>query len=152
MKDNASLVLSLISFFWSAFTYLLTRRDTARKAVLDRKPALVFVYDGAVGWILRNVGSGPALNIVVAQKLTRTTKEWCNPVRVPPLSKDGKFDLEWLQHVNTTGLGATYTDSANIPYSSTCGKDLNVTHEGAVFGPFEESIIKAHWDNPSRVE
>ena len=70
-----------------------------------------------------NIGGGPALNVLVAQK--KMGGEWFNPVRVPPCQEDGEFILRWLDHVNTTGLGATYTDFEDRPYTSTCGDDLS---------------------------
>jgi hypothetical protein len=74
--------------------------------------------------------------------------EWFNPVRVPPLSRDGKFVLQWLDHVNTTGLGATYTDTEQLPYTSTCGNDLSKTLDGTLFGPWAEPMIGRHWNQP----
>jgi hypothetical protein len=96
--------------------------------------------------VLKNIGSGPALNILVAQK--RVGGEWFNPVRIPPLSKDGEYIPTWLGHVNTTGLGAIYSDSEGKPYTSTCGNDLSQVFEGAKFGPWKESDIGRHWNQP----
>jgi len=145
-KDIISATLSVTALFVSALAFALNYRHTRRAAVLGRKPVLVFEYDGNRGWVLRNVGSGPALNIVVAQK--RVRGEWFNPVRVSPLAKDGRFVLRWLGHVNTTGLGSTYTDSENCAYTSTCGNDLSRVHEGVLFGPWEEAQIGRHWNHP----
>jgi hypothetical protein len=110
---------------------------------------LVFLYDGARGWILRNVGNGPALNVLVAQKKEGT---WFNPVRVPPLSKETEFIPLWLDHVNTTGLGAIYTDSEGVWYTSTTGNDLTQVFDGLRFGPWEEPEIGRHWNHPTYVE
>jgi len=104
-KDTIAIVLSFAALVVSVTTFALNYRYTRRSAVLSRKPVLVFEYYGERGWLLRNVGSGRALNVVVAQK--RVGGEWFNPVRIPPLAKDGQFLLAWLGHVNTTGLGAT---------------------------------------------
>lgn len=127
-------------------TFALNYRHTRRVAILGRKPVLVFLYDNDRGWALKNIGSGPALNIVVAQK--RVGGEWFNPVRIPPLPKDGEFIPVWLHHVNTTGLGATYTDFENKPYTSTCGNDLSQVFEGIRFGPWNDAEIGRHWSQP----
>lgn len=145
-KDLVTATLSSTALLLSVVTFALNYRQSRRTAVLTRKPVLIFEYDGDSGWTLRNVGAGPALNVIVAQK--RVAGEWFNPVRVPPLSKDGKFVLRWLNHVNSTGLGATYTDTEQLPYTSTCGNDLSETFDGTLFGPWPEPITGRHWNQP----
>jgi hypothetical protein len=96
--------------------------------------------------ILRNVGNGPALNVLVAQK--RIGGDWFNPVRVPPLAADGSFVPTWIRHVNTTGLGATYIDVDGRKYSSVTGNDLTEMHSREIFGPWKEADIGKHWNQP----
>jgi hypothetical protein len=143
-KDLVTAVLSSTALLVSVVTFALNYRQSQRSALLARKPVLVFEYEGNIGWTLRNVGAGPALNVVVAQK--RGGGEWFKPVRVPPLSKDGKFTLQWLNHVNDTGLGATYTDTEQMSYTSSCGNDLSKTFDGTLFGPWPEPEIERHWN------
>ena len=142
-KDTVSAVLSSLALIVSILTFTLNYRFARRAATVARKPVLVFEYDGASGWVLKNVGSGPALNTIVAQKQVKGA--WFNPVRVPPLAKDGKMVLSWLGHVNTTGLGATYSDFEEVTYTSTCGNDLSQVFQGAHFGPWAEDQIGRHW-------
>jgi hypothetical protein len=149
-KDIISAILAATALIVSLLTFALNYRFTRRSAVLGRKPVLVFEYDGMNGWILRNVGVGPALNILVAQK--RVGGEWFNPVRVPPLSKDGQMLLRWLGHVNSTGLGATYSDFEGRAYTSTCGNDLSKVFDGPRFGPWSEDRIGQYWNQPIYVE
>src|ERR1700733_5358698 len=99
-KDMITTALSATALIVSVFTFALNYRHNLRAAVLSRKPVLVFTYDGRRGWILKNVGSGPALNVIVAQC---KNNQWFNPVRIPPLAKDAEFVPIWLGHVNTTG-------------------------------------------------
>jgi|SRR5712672_193882 len=146
-KDIISAVLAATALVVSVLTFALNYRYTRRATVLARKPVLVFEYDGYRGWLLRNVGAGPALNVIVAQK--RVGGGWFNPVRVPPLSKDAVFVLTWLGHVNNTGLGSTYSDFEAATYTSTCGDDLSTVQEGAIFGPWNESQIGRHWKQPT---
>ena len=115
-------------------------------------PVVTFEYDGRRGWLLRNVGNGPALNILVAQKHVRGSErgKWFNAVRVPPLGCGAEFHLTWLGHTGDAGLGVLYDDFASSAeggrsYTCTCGNDLSQICVGRTFGPFEESEIQAHW-------
>jgi hypothetical protein len=96
-----ALVVSVASFVIS----FLAARATERRA---RMPVLVFVYTFEKGWKIRNVGNGPALDVVVAQK--EVGGDWFEPRRVPPMGRDHELVLEWIGHDNEHGLGATYSD------------------------------------------
>jgi hypothetical protein len=132
----AALVVSLITF---AMNYQFTRRST----VLNRKPVLVFLFRKD-DWLLRNVGNGPAMNVVIFQM---EEKEWIKPVRIPPVAKDGEFILHWVKH-NVYGLGARYCDPENLPYSSTCIKDISRTQEGHIVSVLEDSKTLRYWQLP----
>jgi hypothetical protein len=58
-----------------------------QSAITGRKPVLTFAYDDKTGWVLQNIGNGPALNVIVAQK--EIGGQWFNPVRAPPVSMGG---------------------------------------------------------------
>lgn len=143
---DASDALSAIAVVVSLVTFGLSHLHDRRSAILDRRPVLVFEYGGNRGWILRNVGSGPALNPVVAQE--KAGGVWFNPVRIPPLAVGTEFIPQWLSHVNTTGLGVLYDDTEGRKYSATCGNDLSRVFEGYRFGPWKEDEIGRHWDHP----
>ncbi len=140
---DAKTFLAAVAILVSVCTFGLSFWFTWRASIAVKRPVLVFVYDGSIGWLVRNIGGGPALNIVVAQR--RVGGEWFNPVRVPPFARDSELVLRWLGQVNTTGLGATYTDYEGRPYTSTCGDDLSLTFRGTRFGPWPEQMIGHHW-------
>jgi hypothetical protein len=140
-------VLSVIALVTSVVTFFISRRAADRAEQRGRMPVLAFVYDESRGWILRNVGRGPALNIIVAQK--RPGDGWFAPVRVPPLANDGEMLCPWLGHVNDTGLGATYTDLLGSDdgawYTMTCADDLVQVREGRQLPAWPESAVGRHW-------
>ena len=109
----AAIIISLISFALSFLQNLRSERSHIR-------PMLAVVYDGETGWRLRNIGNGPALNIVVAQR--RRDEEWIRPVRIPPLQAGTDFHLKWLGHDNVDEIGTAYEDFQGREYSSTCEK------------------------------
>lgn len=143
-KDVLSPGIAAFAFLISVLAFRLNKQVAA----LSRKPVLVFIYDNTRGWILKNVGSGPALNVIVAKR----RDEWFCPVRVPPMGKDAEFIPLWLDHVNDVGLGATYTDSENKPYTSITANDWTKMYEGTRFGPWrDEQKIGRHWEeNPCK--
>jgi hypothetical protein len=138
-----ALVVSVASFVIS----FLAARATERRA---RMPVLVFVYTFEKGWKIRNVGNGPALDVVVAQK--EVGGDWFEPRRVPPMGRDHELVLEWIGHDNEHGLGATYSDFLGAAedhrrgrYTVTCGNDLNRVRRGTHLPRWKESRIRAYW-------
>jgi hypothetical protein len=146
LANLLSVIIALVALVFSVVSFLLSYDLSRRSAITGIKPVLVFEYDGSTGWILGNVGNGPALNVLVAQK--KVSGGWFNPVRVPPLAAESSFVPAWLGHVNTTGLGATYTDIDGREYSSVTGNDLTTISDGKAFGPWSEVEIGKHWDQP----
>jgi hypothetical protein len=122
-----ALAVSLVSFL---ITFTSDRRAERRA----RMPALVFVWDLAKDqWVVRNIGNGAAIDVVVAQrvigddpkashKVVDCTRDadtelllpegsWYAPVRIPALGQDTQFLLWWLpKKQQIFGLGARYYD------------------------------------------
>jgi hypothetical protein len=109
--------MPVLQFFWSAPT-------TAIKSDTDEE-----------GWILRNVGAGPALNVIVAVA-DRTAlrpgvrEEWRNPVLIPAIPEGGRIVLRWLGDASETALGSSYTDSRRYFYTTKCGDDVSAFFVG----------------------
>jgi hypothetical protein len=143
-KDAVAILALVVSLGSLAFTVFKGRYDQ----IIGVKPALVFVYDHETGWQIQNIGAGPALNILVAKKedgINSMTGDWMQPVRLPPLKKDGVFSLHWDPHNNTHGLGATCEDMWARSYTTTCGRDLNRIRRGLHLRTWNEREIKAEW-------
>jgi hypothetical protein len=146
--------ISIAAILLSAVTFGLSYRASGAAERRARIPVLVFVYDGPRGWLLRNVGNGPALNIEVAQKVVRGERagSWINPVRVPPVGRDKEALLSWLGDDSSHGLGAVYEDflsadegAAGRIYTVTCGNDRNAIKPGRHLPEWPESEIVAQW-------
>lgn len=150
---SISVVISVVALVLSATTFGVNLWVGHRAAVRARKPVLVFVDDPGAGcWTLQNIGNGPALNVIVAQ---RQDGEWFNPVRARPLAKDQVLALGWLGRVNGTGLGAGYTDAEGQLYTSTVGGEVLRTYEGRRLPDWEAeerrtgtALMRRYWEAP----
>jgi hypothetical protein len=131
-----ALVVSVISLVASSLLSMRTLRANI-------KPVVAVVYDGERGWIINNVGNGPALNIVVCQQLTG--RRWVHPVRVPPMPVQGTFRLLWLENDNVHAIGVGYEDLHGKKYSSICANDLTTVRKGSGFPRWGENEIGRHW-------
>ena len=130
------LIISGLSLGVSFLSFHLT-------AVRSIKPVLTIEYRNDTGWSLRNVGNGPALNVIVAQR--HSEGEWFNPVRVSSLAHDSETRLHWLDHTNIKWIGATYTDIDGRQYSSMTSEDLTTVQTGNAFPHWREQDIQKPW-------
>ena len=126
--------------------------EQGRSRLRGRMPVLVFEWQPN-GWVLHNVGSGPALNVIIAQGrgdpprkgilLQRGVHEpWFNPVQLPPLARDAQHPLSWI--VEESGLGATYADALGASYTAKCGNDRSIMFDG-VHLPVWQDGVRPHW-------
>jgi hypothetical protein len=127
-------VVSALALVVSFFGYRLT-------AVRGVKPVLVIVYRES-GWQVKNIGNGPALDVIVAERPEGGT--WAHPMRVPPLAKDAELDLV-LDDPNVKWIGARYSDIDGRVYSSECSEDLTRVVEGDRFPHWPDQQILRDW-------
>jgi hypothetical protein len=145
-NDELISVLALtVSMFFVAISIWNARRARVRAV----QPVLVFQYDSTEGWLLQNVGNGPAIDVVVAERLPG--HQWAHPVRIPPLSRDGRFRLRWLDHTNVTQLGVACSDADGQHYSSVCARDRTTIQRGRCMPTWSDDEIGVHWNPPARL-
>jgi hypothetical protein len=73
---SAATVIAIVSVAIAGTSFFVNFWIGQRAAVRARKPVLVFVDDPERQcWVLQNVGNGPALNVLVAQ---RESGRWFN--------------------------------------------------------------------------
>ena len=141
---TASFLISVFALVLSALSFAVNLWVGRRATIRGRKPVLVFIDELDASWTIRNIGNGPALNVLVAQ---RQSGQWFNPVRVRPLAKDQTEPLAWLGGANDTGLGAMYSDSEGMKYTSTLGNEVAVSYEGHRLPNWKaESEIRRYWE------
>lgn len=114
-------LLSLASLCFSAAALYISIN-----AFIDAKrPILVFERIDA-GWILKNVGNGPALNVEFAEG--DFNGKWVEPFKLPSISKDGSFQFPKLTVAGR--LGVKYADFNGKLYSSDCTNYITKIQKG----------------------
>jgi hypothetical protein len=135
--EKLPLLISCLALGLSFLGYRLT-------AVRNVKPALVFAFSLDAGWTLRNIGNGPAMDPVVAQR--QDGGEWTYPVRVPPLEAGAMVSLHWLKYSNVRWLGVTYADIDGRAYLSTSVNDRTTISRGNQFPSWQGDSICRSWE------
>jgi hypothetical protein len=151
---NTAILISVASVAIAFASLVVNFVLNHRAAVRARKPVLVFV-DESRTWVLRNVGNGPALNVLVAQRDTNK-KTWFNPVLVPPFAKDTSIALTWIDVASDPGLGASYEDFESRRYTATLGAEIARSYDGDrlprwnMAGSIWEAEVKRYWELSNR--
>ena len=97
--------VSAIALVVSVGSFGLSYNLSHESAITSVRPVLVYQFDERKGWSVRNVGNGPALDVIVAMKKDDKA-DWTQPMRIPPLAKDGEFNLnKWDIYNNARTLG-----------------------------------------------
>jgi hypothetical protein len=163
MAIDAGDAIAGFALLFAIISFLLSFYSTSVAGRRARMPALVFVFDLTHRqWVLRNVGNGPALDVVVAQRTKGMAGQWYRPVRVPPLGKDDQFLLWWLESSRDFGLGARYHDmvvgdsrALRHVYVTRTGDDISRIYQGhrsrrIDMPQWQDSDIQRHWQIEQR--
>lgn len=146
MLDWLSVVIAAIALVVSVIVFFDHRSREARAARLARRPALVFSWDGdTLRWTLSNIGSGPALDVVILQRIEGS---WQHPLRMPEMAVDAANTVprRWYEawHDNP-GLGARYRSITGEEYATMTGDDRSEIVSG--WGELSPGAapIEPHW-------
>lgn len=146
MLDVVSVLIAGIALVVSLIVYFDNRIRQIRAARLARKPALVFAWDrDQLTWMLSNIGSGPALDVVILQRIEGS---WCHPLRMPEMAVDDSITVprRWCEHWHKNpGLGACYRSITGEEYATKTGGDYSVITAGWGNLRSDEARIEPHW-------
>lgn len=133
--------LSIFALVVSTVSFFISYRHSRATFIADIKPILVVAYD--YGWTLRNIGRGPAMNIIIATK--DQEGKWVHPHRLPALASEAGLRLPFLSSsFPLAGIGVSYNDFKNRPYTSIYEKDhLTQILDGNSFPAWKEEEIQA---------
>lgn len=136
------LVISIIALFVAGVSVVVSfyfSRLTSKTSVF---PVLVFVYDKEHGWEIRNVGKGPALNVIVAQS---NGENWDMPTSCYPIDAGDNLKIPWVGH-DPYQLGVSYCDAHNRCYTSICKDDLTRISNGVRLPQWDKKDIIRQWE------
>jgi hypothetical protein len=141
MSFDARDILAWIPVLVSVIAVFVAKRAVTRSL----RPVLVFVCEVRDKvWCVQNVGTGPALDVLVAEK-DRDEQPWARYKRVPPLPRDGKIRLGSAPSF----FAVTYHDAENNAYSTICSGYRNRLQRGHVFDEPDENQIAIYPQLPT---
>ncbi|GJQ57918.1 MAG: hypothetical protein D8M57_04110 [Candidatus Scalindua sp. AMX11] len=118
MHIDIKLLFSGISVAVSMTAITVSYLSARKAGITGIRPVLVFCFNSGSGWSLKNIGNGPALNIVLA--LLDADNRWVSPEGIPSLAVNGEFVIGGFNtQIEFIGWGCFYTDISASPYSST---------------------------------
>ena len=135
--------IALGAVVMSAVSLTLSYAQNRKGRLTSIRPVLVFLYDRERGWIVQNIGTGPALNLIVAD--AHKGQDWSRPYRLPSLAQGDTFELSWIGHENVQKLGIDYTDFSSQQYATHAENDLSTVHDRWILPGWKEGQIGRHW-------
>jgi hypothetical protein len=113
-----------------------------RVFIAAKRPVLVFERTSD-SWIIKNVGNGPALNLVFAEG---NAEGWLSPYKLPSISKDHSYQLKGLK--SGARLGVVYFDFEERLYSSECTNyitKMRSNERPAAFPKYDATKLPFDW-------
>jgi len=145
--EIAGAVIAGVALIVSVIVFVDSRVRELRAARLARRPALVFVWNQEKSaWILSNIGSGPALDVVIVQ---RVGGAWGHPLRMPEMAVGDASIVPrlWSEKWDKNpGLGARYRSMTEEEYTTTTAGDRSKIDSGSGELPSDFGAqIEPHW-------
>ncbi len=132
--SGTAIVVSIIAI---TVSYLSSRKSR----VIGIRPVLVFCFNSGCGWSVKNIGNGPALNIVFA--LLDADDRWISPEGIPSLAANGEFVFGGLNsQIKIIGWGCLYTDISERSYSTIHKNNKTQIIKGSIFPAWNSDEIR----------
>ncbi len=132
--SGAAIVVSIIAI---TVSYLSVRKSR----IIGLQPVLVFCFNRGGGWSVKNIGNGPALNIVFA--LLNADDQWVSPEGIPSLAVNGEFVFgSFNTQIKIIGWGCLYTDISERSYSSLQKGNKTQIIKGSLFPAWNYDEIR----------
>lgn len=144
VNDWIASVSVFVSCLALAISYI-AYRGTLRAAI---KPVLIFSMSTDVRWQVQNVGTGPAINVMVVDRHDDGSTD--SAANCHPLAAGAHHDLPWLKAGHE--LIAIYRDTFGTTFTTVCKVNTNTVRAGNAFPDvhadthqwIEENLIRAY--------
>lgn len=148
---TADTILASLALIISIVGVVLQYQLSWKSAAAAERPLLVFEYDVNAGWMVRNCGNGPAVNVLLMFKGDCSDSEWLFPLRIPAVGSGSDFELSSIGHINVRTLGAWYEDFSGSVYWTESTDDKNTFRSGRRYPALNEADVKRAWDPNSKL-
>jgi hypothetical protein len=141
----ASAAIAGIALVVSVIVFVDNRLRALEAARLSRVPVLAFSWDDPrQSWILTNIGNGPALDVVIVQRIG---ERWVHPLRMLEMAVQDSnvVPVGWMRWDENPGLGARYRSITGEPYMTKTGDDWSQHSTGWGDLPTTLGKIEPHW-------
>ena len=115
------LFISLVSAVFSAAAVAVAYYSFRRGQEAAVTPTLVFSRRHATLWQIENVGSGPAVSLIIGDRSKDGT--WKQVVNCYPIAAGAAVELPWLRYGDQ--YGAVYTDVNGRTFTTICSNNRN---------------------------
>jgi hypothetical protein len=146
MLEAASAMIAGIALVVSVIVFVDNRLRALEAARLARVPMLAFTWDDPrQSWILTNIGVGPALDVVILQRIGG---RWVHPLRMREMAvhDSNVIPIGWMRWDDDPGLGARYRSITGEQYMTRTGDDWSQHSPG--WGDMPATLwneIEPHW-------
>jgi hypothetical protein len=146
LLQAASATIAGIALVVSVIVFVDNRLRALQAARLARVPMLAFTWDEpGQSWILTNIGNGPALDVVILQRIGGL---WKKPLRMPEMAVQDStaVPIGWMRWDENPGLGARYRSMTGEQYMTRTGDDWSQHSPG--WGDMPATLwdeIEPHW-------
>ena len=120
-----STLIAFLAVFISYYTFKRTIKNEVR-------PVLVFTRRSATLWQIQNIGKGPAIRVVIGEKLRdgKMTK-WGTIANCYPISASADISLTWIE--DGFEFAAVYTDIHGESFTTHFKAGRNMVYEKNLF-------------------
>ena len=109
------------------------------------RPTMSFSYKQGTGWMLKNIGRGPSLDLIVG--VGADDGIWDHVKRVPPMAVDAEMQLDWVSKHDHRSLICEYRDIYGAVHTTVMRDDTTVLKKGGAEVVWPEEIDRS-WEEP----
>ena len=150
VQSLATIVLVIVTFVYVLLTRKLANESKRMADLTDKshlQPVIVFNRSGQRPWKLKNVGNGPALNVLVSGGTKEKVWNETNTILLSAVGSNEEVALEWLTKKDTGALCAIYKDVAEREYTSECVGNRNSVDDGNKYQTLTQKYFQ--WQIPN---